>query len=209
MRRTTPMRALAAGAGAAAVLLAASPALATPDAPFDRDWAADLEAEGYTGVSCVVSQIQGNQDAVFFTDDWDTQLDDGNDWVLLVLEIADETDYEMAWEGYAEADEDGAYTTGPVYQAGTEGNITRAMLCQAALDDGSDPADEATDEPAEAPADEPADEAGTEEPTGPPVETDGPSSSSGLNAPLVGGGVLALAGAGVAGLALRRRSAQH
>src|SRR5690606_24693497 len=103
MRRNHTLRALAAGAGAAAVLMAAaSPALALENPPFYDSWQEGLVEQGYSDVSCTHSPLQGNQSAVFFDeDDWGGYLEGDNEWLLVVLKVANDQEG-FAWTGYGE-----------------------------------------------------------------------------------------------------------
>lgn len=227
MRRMTTRLALAAGAGASAVLLSAGSALATT--PPD-DWADRFaERSGYAGVSCLVSTIPGGESSVFISENqWSPLLTGSNEFVGVALELADGTAEESPFLGYGEDH---------IYSASDGQSIERAVVCQGAPaqevvaaepeDDAEEPvedeaADDATDEDAtddeaaedeadDATDDEATDDDATEddaEATGPPVETDGPSAVSGANLGLIGGAALALAGVGITGFALRRRDAR-
>lgn len=224
MRRTTTRRALAAGAGASAILLAVSPAFA--DTP--EEWAEEFtQVSGYGSVSCVVSTIPGGESSVYLAEDqWSPLLRGDNEFVGIALELEDGTAESSPFEGYGEDH---------IYSASGGQGVERAVVCQGAPAEDEaeepaeveDPADESVDEPAEGDAtdddgsqdeaveDDAADDAADddaaaeEETTGPPVETDGPSTTAGANLGLIGGAALALAGAGVAGFALRRRDARH
>lgn len=217
MRRTTTLRALA-GVGSAAVLMAfASPALAEPSPPFDQDWAETLEAQGHAGVSCYVSVMPGTEgsDTIYLEERiWEPVLQEDSDWLLVVLKAQDGTEDEMQFAGYG--------IDNP-YQVGSGSNITHVLACEGGAE-GAAPTGEITEEPTEEATEEEPTEEATEEateeptgeateaddPTGPPVETDGPARESGPSMGLMGGAALALAGAGVAGLALRRRDgARH
>lgn len=215
MRRTTTLRALAAGAGAASVLLAAGPAFAAPYPPFNHDWAADYEAEGYGDVTCHASPVPGNQTAVYFDGGaWAGWLGDAEP-IAVVLKVADDREDEHAWAGFGSAQDDGTIE-GTVYSASGDGNLTHFLICKGepvAAGDEDDEGDEGTsddetqtDAPDEG-SDDTADDDTAEDdgPSGPPVETEGPGSQSGPNMGLIGGAVLALAGAGAAGFAMRRR----
>ena len=103
MRRNHTLRALAAGAGAAAVLMAAaSPALALEYPPFNDSWHEGLIAEGYSNVSCTPSPLQGNQTAVYFDEGaWGGYLEGDNEWLLVVLKVANDQQG-FDWTGYGE-----------------------------------------------------------------------------------------------------------
>lgn len=203
MRRHPTLRSLAVGAGAAAVLMAAaSPALSLEDSTFDDSWEQELIAQGYSDVSCYQSELPGGERSVFFEEKaWGPVLDEGSVWALVVLKDADDEEGQ-GWRGYGEES---------VYQHSGEEPFTHVMLCQGHLEgvvwptDGAEPTD-GTGE-----GDDPGDgdgSAGTGEPTGPPVETDG-ITSSGPDVALLGGATLVLAGAGAAGFAMRRRDGAH
>ena len=248
MRRTTTRLALAAGAGASAVLLSAGSAFATT--PPD-DWADRFtDLSGYADVSCLVSTIPGGESSVFISEgQWSPLLTGSNEFVGVALELADGTAEHSPFLGYGEDH---------IYSSSDGQSIERAVVCQgvpadevtpaepeddaeepvedddATEDDATDDAteddatDDATDDDAtedeaaddeaaddatddDATEDEAADEDATEddaEATGPPVETDGPSTMSGANLGLIGGAGLALAGVGITGFALRRRDAR-
>lgn len=248
MRRTTRL-ALAAGAGASALLLSAGSAFATT--PPD-DWADRFtELSGYSDVSCLVSTIPGGESSVYISEgQWSSLLTGDNEFVGVALELADGTAEHSPFLGYGEDH---------IYSSSDGQSIQRAIVCQGTPADAAAPAepedeaekpaeddvtedadtdeetgdeagedqasdDDATDDEAaddEAADDEAADEAAGEdaaedeateddaEATGPPVETDGPSSMSGANLGLIGGAALAVAGVGITGFAaLRRRDAR-
>lgn len=229
MRRTTTRLALAAGAGASAVLLTAGSALATtpPDDWSDRF----TEVSGFSGVSCLVSTIPGGESSVFISEgQWSPLLQGDNEFVGIGLELANGTAEESPFLGYGEEH---------IYSSSDGQGIERAVVCQGspsgegdvapvdpqdeadedAVEDATD--DDATDEDAvdeDAAEDDAADEdaaaddeaaADEDAATGPPVETDGPSAVSGANLGLIGGAALALAGIGITGFALRRRDSRH
>ena len=229
MRRTTTRLALAAGAGASAVLLSAGSAFATT--PPD-DWADRFtDLSGYADVSCLVSTIPGGESSVFISEgQWSPLLTGSNEFVGVALELADGTAEHSPFLGYGEDH---------IYSSSDGQSIERAVVCQGAPaeevapaepeDDADEPVeddeaadddateddttdDEAADDAADdAAEDEAADEDATDddaEATGPPVETDGPNSMSGANLGLIGGAGLALAGVGITGFALRRRDAR-
>jgi hypothetical protein len=214
MRRTTTRLALAAGAGASAVLLTAGSALATtpPDDWSDRF----TEVSGFSGVSCLVSTIPGGESSVFISEgQWSPLLQGDNEFVGIGLELANGTAEESPFLGYGEEH---------IYSSSDGQGIERAVVCQGspsgegdvapvdpqdeadedAVEDATD--DDATDEDAAADDEAAADEDAA---TGPPVETDGPSAVSGANLGLIGGAALALAGIGITGFALRRRDSRH
>lgn len=227
MRRTTTRLALAAGAGASAVLLSAGSAFATT--PPD-DWADRFtELSGYSDVSCLVSTIPGGESSVYISEgQWSSLLTGDNEFVGVALELADGTAEHSPFLGYGEDH---------IYSSSDGQSIQRAIVCQGAPADQAVPAgpeedseepvaddtteDEATDDEAgedddatgeDAPEDEATDDDTTEddaEASGPPVETDGPSTMSGANLGLIGGAALAVAGVGITGFAaLRRRDAR-
>lgn len=224
MRRTTTRLALAAGAGASAVLLTAGSAFATtaPDDWEDRF----AERSGFTGVSCLVSTIPGGESSVYISESqWSPLLRGSNEFVGVALELADGTAEESPFLGYGEDH---------IYSSSAGQSIERAVVCQGAPvdevapvepeDDADEAEDDATDEDAteddaidedatedDAAEDDATDEDATEDDdaaSGPPVETDGPRSISGANLGLIGGAALAVAGVGITGFALRRRDAR-
>jgi hypothetical protein len=224
MRRTTTRLALAAGAGASAVLLTAGSAFATtaPDDWEDRF----AERSGFTGVSCLVSTIPGGESSVFISESqWSPLLTGSNEFVGVALELADGTAEESPFLGYGEDH---------IYSSSAGQSIERAVVCQGAPADEvapvepEDEADEAEDDvPEEDSADDATDDGATDDgatddgatedeateddddaASGPPVETDGPRSISGANLGLIGGAALAVAGVGITGFALRRRDAR-
>lgn len=201
MRRTTTLRALA---GAAALLLAgAGPALAS-STPSDEDWVEQLEADGVSDVTCHLSVFPaGSGSSTIYLEEstWAPVLADGHEWLKVVLRAEDEPTMDLDFAGYG--------LDNP-YEMDSGSLVTQVLACQGDPD-GEEAAEEPTEEPApeptEAPTDEEeaTDEAEADEPSGPPVETDGPATEAGPNLGLMGGAALALAGAGVAGYALRRR----
>lgn len=217
MRRTTTRLALAAGAGASAVLLTAGSALATT--PPD-DWADRFaEASDFSGVSCLVSTIPGGESSVFISEgQWSPLLQGDNEFVGVGLELTNGTAEESPFLGYGEEH---------IYSSSDGQGIERAVVCQGSASGEADEdavEDDATDEDAteddvaeDDTADDTADEdaadaddaSADDAATGPPVETDGPSAVSGANLGLIGGAALALAGIGITGFALRRRDSRH
>ena len=205
--RTTTLRGLAAGAGAAAVLVAgAATASAIPGQPTGAYWEGYFADLGYADVSCGVSEVPGEAGVldVVVGEGWAATLQDGNEWIGVVIKVGDEYDVHE-WEGY------GTYHFNLDVPGDSPGNITHVIGCQAPVgSEGEQPGegDGETEEPAltEAPSEEPT---ATDAPSGPPVETDGPSSPGGTNLGMVGGAALVLAGAGAAGWAMRRRPGQH
>ncbi|RIK13356.1 MAG: hypothetical protein DCC50_12465 [Acidobacteria bacterium] len=211
--RTTTLRGLAAAAGAAAVLVAgAATASAIPGQPNGTYWEGYFADLGYADVLCGVSEVSGEPGVldVVVGESWAATLQDGNEWIGVVIKIDDEYDVHE-WEGY------GTYHFNLDTPADSPGSISQVIGCQApagsegerpGADDGEAEEPALTEEPAEepAPSEEPT---GTDAPSGPPVETDGPSSPGGTNLGMVGGAALVLAGAGAAGWAMRRRPGQH
>lgn len=215
--RTTTLRGLAAGAGAAAVLVAgAATASAIAGQPTGAYWEGYFADLGYADVSCGVSVVPGEPGVldVVVGESWAATLQDGNEWIGVVIKVADEYDVHE-WEGY------GTYHFGLDTPGDSPGNITHVIGCQAPVGsegeqpgagDGETEEPALTEEPSEEPAltEEPSEEpTATDAPSGPPVETDGPSSPGGTNLGMVGGAALVLAGAGAAGWAMRRRPGQH
>ncbi|OLT23419.1 hypothetical protein BJF81_10900 [Ornithinimicrobium sp. CNJ-824] len=216
---TRTLRGLAAGAGAAAVLFSgAAGASAIPGQPQADFWEDYFQNENYTDVSCHVSTQEGGFDAsdigIYEDDGWGQLLEDGNEWIAVVLKVAE--DYQVLnWDGY------GDYAYSDEFPGASPGNVTHAIVCQAdAMDDDDDDDDngvtpgdgDETDEPTE--TEDPTDDGDDKDkdkdkPTGPPVETDGPATPSGPNMGLMGGAALLLGGAGAAGWAMRRRAGEH
>lgn len=203
---TTTLRTLTVAAGAAALtaLAVSGPALAADE---------DQLAETYDNVRCDVMAMPGTATATYLDESvHGPYLDGDNEWVALTL-TSDEGAVEVADPAYGET-------------YGSEGGaiIREITLCQGtAAADAEAPAPE--EEPAEeAAADEEAapeteaggsdgedeaaeDDAAAEEEraAGPAVETDGPLREAGLSPLLIGGAVLAVAGAGAAAVGLRRQ----
>lgn len=120
MRRTTTRLALAAGAGASAVLLTAGSALATtpPDDWSDRF----TEVSGFSGVSCLVSTIPGGESSVFISEgQWSPLLQGDNEFVGIGLELANGTAEESPFLGYGEEH---------IYSSSDGQGIERAVVCQ-------------------------------------------------------------------------------
>ncbi|MFB9733055.1 hypothetical protein [Ornithinimicrobium kibberense] len=217
---TRTLRGLAAGAGAAAVLFAgAAGASAIDGQPQESHWEDYFAGQGYENVSCEESVVSGDPGVLTLNvaeDTWGTYLEDGNDWIGVVIKVANDYDVK-AWSGY------GDYVFEGEVPGNSEGNITHAYICQATAaddddddDDGVTPGDgDETDEPTE--TEDPTDDGDDKDkdddkddkPTGPPVETDGPATPSGPNMGLMGGAALLLGGAGAAGWAMRRRTGEH
>lgn len=197
--RTMTARGLAAGAGAAAVLLAgAVTASAVPGEPTAAFWEDFFTGNGESDVACTVSVTEGlgvGQTVSLTEDDWAPELRAGGEWIGVVLKIGDDYD-PHAWAGY------GNYTYGLDASDDSSG-ISHVIVCQAGTGETADPA-EATDAGESDDAGGTPEIGGSSDPTGPAVETDGPA-SSGPGAGLLGGAALALAGAGAAGWAMRRR----
>ena len=204
---STTLRMLTVAAGAAALTaLAAGPALAV-----DEDQLADT----YDNVRCDVMAMPGTATATYLDEaTHGPYLEGDNEWVALTL-TSDETAVEVENPVYGET-------------YGSDGGavIREITLCQgtaAAEDEAPAPEEseggEAADDEAAAQDDaapddgaaddaEVGDEAAAEDDVqaaGPAVETDGPLREAGLSPLLVGGAVLAVAGAGAAALGLRRQ----
>ena len=211
--RTITARGLAAGTGAAVLVLAGAVAAhAIPGQPTGEFWEEYYTGLGMAEVACTAVPAPANADlSITVTDAWDAELSEGNEWIGIVLKVAE--DYEpQAWTGY------GIYSYGGEVPGDAPGNVTHIIMCQAPAEDAEETTDpeqttdpeETTDPEQTTEPEETTDPAQTTEPeettspTGPPVETDGPSSRS-ANVGLVGGAALALAGAGAAGWAMRRR----
>lgn len=164
--RTTTLRGLAAGAGAAAVLVAgAAAAAAMPGKPTAAYWEGYYAQQGYSDVSCYVSVMPGDRDTTnirFTESDWGPKLAEGDDWFAVVLKVANDYD-PQAWQGY-----EATYSFGGTIPGNSPGNVTHAILCSTEAGATPTPPEPTQTEPAV-----------TEEPSGPPVETDGPSSPGG------------------------------
>lgn len=121
MRRTTTRLALAAGAGASAVLLTAGSALATTTPP--EDWADRFtELSGYSGVSCLVSTIPGGESSVFISEgQWSPLLQGDNEFIGVALELANGTAEQSPFLGYGEEH---------IYSSSDGQGIERAIVCQ-------------------------------------------------------------------------------
>lgn len=202
--RTTTLRGLAAGAGAAAVLVAgAGTAAAVPGQSTAAFWEGYYAEQGYEDVVCGVSVVPGEPGVldVVIGEDWASSLQDGNTWIGAVINVGGDYDVH-AWEGY------GTYHYDLDVPDGSAGSITHVIGCQAPADSGptkaAGDADGTTKEPVV--TEEPA---STDQPSGPPIETDGPATPGGTNLGMLGGAALVLAGAGAAGWAMRRRPGQH
>lgn len=229
MRRLPSTRALtAAGAGAAAVLLVAVPALADGDGHHgsftSRNWDARYADQGYQDVTCQAHPMPGAPgSAITLPEAWDGWAGGDAENIAVVLKLEDGAEDEHAFAG-----------TGPstVYASSTGAPVTDMMVCKGepagAVDDstdaegseeGSDATDEAdateelgddvdtegaedTDASEEAEDADVADEA--EDTDGPAVETDGPAGTT-SNAMMIGSGLLVVAGLGAAGYAGLRR----
>lgn len=199
---TTTLRTLTVAAGAAALtaLAVSGPALAADE---------DQLAETYDNVRCDVMAMPGTATATYLDESvHGPYLDGDNEWVALTL-TSDEGAVEVADPAYGET-------------YGSEGGaiIREITLCQgtAAADaeapapaeeaapeteaGGSDGEDEAAQDGEAAEDDAAAEE---EQAAGPAVETDGPLREAGLSPLLIGGAVLAVAGAGAAAVGLRRQ----
>lgn len=207
---TRTLRGLAAGAGAAAVLFAgAAGASAIDGKPQESHWEDYFAGQGYENVSCEESVVGGDPGVLTLNvaeATWATYLEDGNDWIGVVIKVANDYDVK-AWSGY------GDYVFEGEVPGGSDGNITHAYICQATAaddddddDDGVTPGDGDKDKDDD---DKDDDDKDKDKPTGPPVETDGPATPSGPNMGLMGGAALLLGGAGAAGWAMRRRAGEH
>ncbi|WP_298887219.1 hypothetical protein [uncultured Serinicoccus sp.] len=207
---TTTLRTLTVAAGAAALTaLAAGPALAV-----DEDQLADT----YDNVRCDVMAMPGTATATYLDEaTHGPYLEGGNEWVALTL-TSDDSAVEVANPVYGETyGSDGGAVIREITlcqgSAATEEEAPAPEEESGGGDAGEDQAgteDEAAAGDDEAAgADEDAVQADQAEEdvqaAGPAVETDGPLREAGLSPLLVGGAVLAVAGAGAAALGLRRQ----
>ena len=135
---TRTLRGLAAGAGAAAVLFAgAAGASAIDGKPQESHWEDYFAGQGFENVTCIESVVSGAPGVLTLSVDggsWDPHLEDGNDWIGVVIKVANDYDVK-AWSGY------GDYVFEGEVPGNSEGNITHAYICQAATGDGSDNGD--------------------------------------------------------------------
>ena len=204
---TRTLRMLTVAVGAAALTaLASGPALAV-----DEDQLADT----YDNVRCDVMAMPGTATATYLDEaTHGPYLEGDNEWVALTL-TSDETAVEVENPVYGETyGSDG----GAVIREITLCQGTAAAEDEAPAPEESESGEAADDEAAAqddaAPDDGAADdvEAGDDaaaeddvQAAGPAVETDGPLREAGLSPLLVGGAVLAVAGAGAAAVGLRRQ----
>lgn len=194
---TTTLRTLTVAAGAAALtaLAVSGPALAADE---------DQLAETYDNVRCDVMAMPGTATATYLDESvHGPYLDGDNEWVALTL-TSDEGAVEVADPAYGET-------------YGSEGGaiIREITLCQGtAAADAEAPApeeeaaagEEAAPETEGGGSDGEDDAAAAgEQAAGPAVETDGPLREAGISPLLIGGAVLAVAGAGAAAVGLRRQ----
>ncbi|WP_299520289.1 hypothetical protein [uncultured Serinicoccus sp.] len=212
---TTTLRTLTVAAGAAALTaLAAGPALAV-----DEDQLADT----YDNVRCDVMAMPGTATATYLDEaTHGPYLEGGNEWVALTL-TSDDSAVEVANPGYGEtySSEGGAVIREITLCQGSAAAEEEAPAPEeesddaaAAEDGGAAAEDEAAAGDAEASAGSDDAAAGDEaqedvQAAGPAVETDGPLREAGLSPLLVGGAVLAVAGAGAAALGMRRQQHRH
>ena len=150
--RTKTFRGLAAGAGAAAVLVGGASAAA--GAPDSAAWEEQFAQEsGRSDVTCLVSQVNGAPGVLSLAvedDTWAPLLAAGNEWVGLAIDVDSEFDVQD-WQGYT------TYEYGADASGGA--NIDNAVICQAPVAGAAPAADE--EEAAEA-----------DTPSGPPVASD-------------------------------------
>ena len=136
---TRTLRGLAAGAGAAAVLFAgAAGASAIDGQPQESHWEDYFAGQGYENVSCEESVVSGDPGVLTLNvaeDTWGTYLEDGNDWIGVVIKVANDYDVK-AWSGY------GDYVFEGEVPGNSEGNITHAYICQATAADDDDDDDD-------------------------------------------------------------------
>ncbi|PZU45749.1 MAG: hypothetical protein DI571_06100 [Arsenicicoccus sp.] len=209
---TTTLRTLTVAAGAAALtaLAVSGPALAADE---------DQLAETYDNVRCDVMAMPGTATATYLDESvHGPYLDGDNEWVALTL-TSDEGAVEVADPAYGETygSEGGAIIREITLCQGTAAADAEAPAPEeepaeeAAADEeaapeteagGSDGEDEAAQDGEAAEDDAAAEE---EQAAGPAVETDGPLREAGLSPLLIGGAVLAVAGAGAAAVGLRRQ----
>lgn len=179
-----PLRVLASAAGAGALLLGGGAAHAGDGPDQASTWEAEYGESGrFEGVSCDAMVMPGPSTGVWIDeDDFTGFLDEGNEWISLVLVSGDGVD-ENLYPEYGDASTN-------VYSSGGE-VIDSIVLCQAS-----------SQAPAAAPEDG-GDDAGVA--PGPPVETAGPSAAAGPNRGLIGGAALLVGGVGASGWAVLRR----
>lgn len=210
---TTTLRTLTVAAGAAALTaLAAGPALAV-----DEDQLADT----YDDVRCDVMAMPGTATATYLDEaTHGPYLEGDNEWVALTL-TSDDGAVEIAnpvygqtygsdggavireitlCQGSAAAEEEAPAPEEP-------GDGDAADEDQAAAEDEAAAGDDAAGDDGAAGAEEAGQDQADEDvqAAGPAVETDGPLREAGLSPLLVGGAVLAVAGAGAAAVGLRRQ----
>lgn len=185
-----PLRALASAAGAGALLLTGGHAHAVDEPDQASTWEAEYGKAGrFVGVSCDAMVMPGPSTGVWIDeDDFTSFLDEGNEWISLVLVSGDSVE-ENLYPKYGDASTNVYSSAGSV--------IDSIVLCQASQ---------------EAPATEPEDDGddaddgdGAGEAPGPPVETAGPSAAAGPDVGLIGGAALLAGGLGAAGWAVLRR----
>ncbi|MGD8150903.1 hypothetical protein [Ornithinimicrobium sp. Y1694] len=238
--RTRSARGLttALGAGAALVVLAGAPSLASqadgvtcdtqtfdagqPEVQLPSSYASILD-EGESFVSLTVQA--GGDSKTYESPAYDTPLGAGGGNVtgtVLCWGPTEAAAGDDAGEDDGVADEttdDGAADDGASDDTATDDTATDEGATEDdATEDGADEAAGPDDSGSDDVTDDSTDESATEEdaddatdgavPTGPAVETDGPA-TAGVNLGLIGGAALALVGAGAVGVALRRKSLGH
>ena len=204
---TRTLRMLTVAVGAAALTaLASGPALAV-----DEDQLADT----YDNVRCDVMAMPGTATATYLDEaTHGPYLEGDNEWVALTL-TSDETAVEVENPVYGETygSDGGAVIREITLCQGTAASEDEAPAPEEsesgeAADDEAAAQDDAAPDDGAADDVEAGDDAAAEDDVqaaGPAVETDGPLREAGLSPLLVGGAVLAVAGAGAAALGLRRQ----
>lgn len=204
---TTTLRMLTVAVGAAALTaLASGPALAV-----DEDQLADT----YDNVRCDVMAMPGTATATYLDEaTHGPYLEGDNEWVALTL-TSDETAVEVENPVYGETygSDGGAVIREITLCQGTAASEDEAPAPEEsesgeAADDEAAAQDDAAPDDGAADDVEAGDDAAAEDDVqaaGPAVETDGPLREAGLSPLLVGGAVLAVAGAGAAAVGLRRQ----
>ncbi|WP_130014905.1 hypothetical protein [Serinicoccus sediminis] len=204
---TRTLRMLTVAVGAAALTaLASGPALAV-----DEDQLADT----YDNVRCDVMAMPGTATATYLDEaTHGPYLEGDNEWVALTL-TSDETAVEVENPVYGETygSDGGAVIREITLCQGTAASEDEAPAPEEsesgeAADDEAAAQDDAAPDDGAADDVEAGDDAAAEDDVqaaGPAVETDGPLREAGLSPLLVGGAVLAVAGAGAAAVGLRRQ----
>ncbi|WP_151526303.1 hypothetical protein [Serinicoccus kebangsaanensis] len=194
--RTLRTLAIAGATGAAVVL--ASPATAVDESQLD----------GYDNVSCDVMAMPGTATATYIDESvHGPYLDGDNEWVALTL-TSDDGAVEVEMPEYGQTyDSDGGAVIREITLC--QGTAVEAADDDAAAQDDEDAEQAPAEEPSDAGAEAADDEAAEDEAAGPAVETGGPVREAGVSPLLIGGAVLAAAGAGAAAIGVRRRDLQR